>query len=281
MEPQHWATNAGGCDAKCGAVLQCGHACPYDCHSFSESEVPCREACPLQLPCGHGCSRFCNEACTCDQCTPVITTELEAWNLGKDSTGALYTISDVHSDPEYALHRSSANIDTYQDPSLLTGLGSSPERSRGGRGNRGDNRGSRGNRGSERGGAFSRNNRGSRGNRDGRGWQTPVSGLDLVQISSASQPPIPRTKSYISTASDPGQRPNLSRFSSESTVPEHQDVIPGRILTTPQHHPGVIAWNTWNAEKADREANEQHRLLRDSNPVVNASAVTYWETYIP
>ncbi|TVY89198.1 Helicase required for RNAi-mediated heterochromatin assembly [Lachnellula willkommii] len=106
-EPQDWALNAGGCNAKCDAILPCGHFCTYNCHSFPESDVPCREACPLQLPCGHGCSRFCYEACTCDQCTPVIQTELEAWNLATDSTGMIYTASDVRSGPERALHESS------------------------------------------------------------------------------------------------------------------------------------------------------------------------------
>jgi len=50
---------------------------------------------------------------------------------------------------------------------------------------------------------------------------------------------------------------------------------------THRDHEAIKAWNSWDAEKADREAAEKHRLEREKNPGFDSSKVVYKETYIP
>ena len=33
--------NAGGCDEKCGGLLDCGHPCTHKCHPFGHDLVVC------------------------------------------------------------------------------------------------------------------------------------------------------------------------------------------------------------------------------------------------
>ncbi len=67
-DPIHWIGRAGGCDQKCGFVLDCGHLCPYPCHPFDHQSSDCKEPCPAILGCGHGCSNECGQDCHCTAC---------------------------------------------------------------------------------------------------------------------------------------------------------------------------------------------------------------------
>lgn len=56
----------GGCNKPCGMRLDCGHACPRDCHPDDEQHriEQCRQACTKLLPCGHECANLCSQRCT-------------------------------------------------------------------------------------------------------------------------------------------------------------------------------------------------------------------------
>ncbi|RMZ83573.1 hypothetical protein DV738_g1120, partial [Chaetothyriales sp. CBS 135597] len=40
-----WDQIDGGCDEKCGATLECEHACPLNCHPYGHDKVECKENC--------------------------------------------------------------------------------------------------------------------------------------------------------------------------------------------------------------------------------------------
>ncbi|KAI1315474.1 hypothetical protein EDD11_000755 [Mortierella claussenii] len=56
----------GGCTAKCGSNMPCGHVCPLHCHPDDREHliVKCYEPCPrLQPICEHVCPKRCGEKC--------------------------------------------------------------------------------------------------------------------------------------------------------------------------------------------------------------------------
>ena len=59
----------GGCSLKCGVRLECGHACPENCHprdpdhKFITCDKPCTKSCPN----GHKCRNRCYERCRCKE----------------------------------------------------------------------------------------------------------------------------------------------------------------------------------------------------------------------
>ncbi|KAG0352119.1 hypothetical protein BGZ54_002955, partial [Gamsiella multidivaricata] len=56
----------GGCTAKCGANMPCGHVCPLSCHPDDKDHllVKCFQPCPrLHADCEHVCPKFCGEKC--------------------------------------------------------------------------------------------------------------------------------------------------------------------------------------------------------------------------
>jgi hypothetical protein len=213
-EPQQWDVHAGGCNTPCGAVLPCGHLCPYNCHAFPESEAVCQQACPDKLLCGHGCSRFCGELCECDECGPPPPTDNYATDtFGNKKEANPFTASDVRSDPEYEY----AVLETARKSENFSWV----------KKDRGDGRGG-----------------GRTEARGGREEQFPA-----LQLHFPAPPKAPTV--------------NLNRSSS------------------PQDHEAIKAWNSWDAEKADKEAAEKARLERAKNPGIDPSKVVYKETYIP
>ncbi|KAG9231336.1 P-loop containing nucleoside triphosphate hydrolase protein [Amylocarpus encephaloides] len=73
FEPDDWVSvEGGGCTARCGGVLDCGHSCTWSCHVVSHSMIVCKQPCTRPLVCGHGCSTICGEECFCSQCEPVL-----------------------------------------------------------------------------------------------------------------------------------------------------------------------------------------------------------------
>ncbi|TVY75609.1 Helicase required for RNAi-mediated heterochromatin assembly [Lachnellula suecica] len=130
MEPEDWKLHAGGCDAMCNEVLPCGHLCPLRCHAFPESEVGCQQACTEVLSCGHGCSRYCTQACTCDQCPleePLAaeSEDLRAADEAREALERFHSSSDVRSDLNYAFRPSTRSIEAAHN--------GSPERASAGR----------------------------------------------------------------------------------------------------------------------------------------------------
>ncbi|KAF9433981.1 hypothetical protein BGZ76_008735 [Entomortierella beljakovae] len=59
----------GGCTAKCGKSLACGHECPLNCHPDNRDHltVRCTEPCPrTHSKCDHQCTKLCGDKCgTC------------------------------------------------------------------------------------------------------------------------------------------------------------------------------------------------------------------------
>ena len=55
----------GGCEKRCVGRLECGHACPLQCHPLEAGHpVKCMKSCARTLPgCGHPCQRNCSEPC--------------------------------------------------------------------------------------------------------------------------------------------------------------------------------------------------------------------------
>jgi len=54
----------GGCNVKCSAALECGHACPRRCHPYSHDLVQCVMPCKRKhQPCEHDCELRCFEDC--------------------------------------------------------------------------------------------------------------------------------------------------------------------------------------------------------------------------
>lgn len=213
-EPGDWDLHVGGCARPCGAVLPCGHVCPYNCHAFPESEAVCRQPCPDNLLCGHGCSRFCGELCACDACGPPPPTDNYAADaFGTQKQANPFTSSDIRSDPDYAY----AILETARKSETFSWVKKERNDARVG---------------------------GGKEPRAGREEQFPVMQSHF--------PGLPRAP-----AANPSRSPS------------------------PRDHEAIKAWNTWDAEKADREAAEKARLERAKNPGVNPSKLIYKETYIP
>ena len=55
----------GGCDERCGLILECGHACTHKCHSdMLHQAVVCPAECTRKLPgCEHPCLQPCGQKC--------------------------------------------------------------------------------------------------------------------------------------------------------------------------------------------------------------------------
>ncbi|KLO14620.1 P-loop containing nucleoside triphosphate hydrolase protein [Schizopora paradoxa] len=55
----------GGCLFPCDFRLQCGHSCPFKCHSDDEKHINvlCNQPCTRQCSRGHPCKKECAEAC--------------------------------------------------------------------------------------------------------------------------------------------------------------------------------------------------------------------------
>ncbi|RUS19771.1 hypothetical protein BC937DRAFT_86940 [Endogone sp. FLAS-F59071] len=56
----------GGCNLPCTYNMNCGHVCPYQCHSDDPQHIlaKCLQPCPrLHLGCYHPCSKFCSDDC--------------------------------------------------------------------------------------------------------------------------------------------------------------------------------------------------------------------------
>ena len=57
----------GGCPAKCGGTLSCGHKCKWECHDpkYHESDeyIQCKEPCIRQCVRGHTCKELCYVKC--------------------------------------------------------------------------------------------------------------------------------------------------------------------------------------------------------------------------
>lgn len=205
-------------------------------------------------------------------------TEPEDWYPTQNNTVGPYTASDIRSDPEYAWRVPCMSLEAHSNSSISTDHGSSPERNEGGKDNKREARGSRGGRSSDRGGSFGRGSRGSAhpsGGRENRGGRSDPfdNGLDRAQNSAMSHPPVPLDRGENSTMmNNPGQY-----------HPSSEPPISDRLPTThPLDDPKLVAgWRTWDAEKADRESKEEHRLNQNKKSGVNGSAVVYKETYVP
>jgi len=66
-EPEHFRLRSpdGGCQARCGARLPCGHACERSCHidDAKHQLFRCLRECMKPRECQHPCSRVCSEDC--------------------------------------------------------------------------------------------------------------------------------------------------------------------------------------------------------------------------
>jgi hypothetical protein len=60
----------GGCAQPCGSRLECGHACPENCHSLQQLNhafMPCTKPCNKTCDNGHKCRKKCFEPCRCSE----------------------------------------------------------------------------------------------------------------------------------------------------------------------------------------------------------------------
>ncbi|CAO3615021.1 unnamed protein product [Cunninghamella blakesleeana] len=54
----------GGCSRLCGRILDCGHQCPLQCHTYEHDDVRCKSQCrKIFTACGHQCTKMCSVDC--------------------------------------------------------------------------------------------------------------------------------------------------------------------------------------------------------------------------
>ncbi|OBZ70961.1 hypothetical protein A0H81_09027 [Grifola frondosa] len=84
----------GGCLLQCDMRLNCGHLCPYKCHSDDPKHlaVACVQRCTRLCPRGHPCAKPCADPC--GKClTPVSNVELPCGHV--KSTVYCYQLDDL------------------------------------------------------------------------------------------------------------------------------------------------------------------------------------------
>ncbi|XP_022647651.1 NFX1-type zinc finger-containing protein 1-like isoform X2 [Varroa destructor] len=68
----------GGCDKLCETRLECGHACPRQCHSYDveHKQIRCARPCAKKHPqCGHDCRQLCGMPC--GPCSEEVQRRIE------------------------------------------------------------------------------------------------------------------------------------------------------------------------------------------------------------
>ena len=77
-EVKNWSDiqrfSLGGCGKRCGARLDCGHACDRACHPTDEFHVPgqCLKVCWKSCPNGHQCQKYCHYPYGCFCACPMV-----------------------------------------------------------------------------------------------------------------------------------------------------------------------------------------------------------------
>ena len=74
----------GGCQQKCNARLDCGHACALHCHPKDPDhlEYLCKKPCPKKCDQGHPCVKLCHEPCP--DCMVLVLKIIPLCNHSQD-----------------------------------------------------------------------------------------------------------------------------------------------------------------------------------------------------
>ncbi|KAI9302511.1 RNA helicase [Cunninghamella echinulata] len=81
-------TQEGGCKRICGRVLDCGHQCPLQCHTYEHDDVRCKSQCrKIFTTCGHQCTKMCSD--DCGSCTVQVRLTLSCAHTIEGDCGKL------------------------------------------------------------------------------------------------------------------------------------------------------------------------------------------------